>query len=414
MAMLDALDDGEFWLPPQFLADGGDPFDLVAAAVAAAAAAEKKGLGPGSNPCCGGYSGLSSPVESVFGSTETESDEEDFVIADLTRIMAASALGGEGLKKPTFSDFARAYSKGRCLSVSPQSTLCGCRQARPPLQASSPPGDWDLLREAAGEAARMRLHKLQQLHELERGTNVPGHYFYPRQIAASPIPPAKNPNSNVNFYPHQSLSYQLMLFDQLKQQQQRDSGAWGSQPKATQQQQRMVVHQVARDDDAIVFNRNGGGRTTLGLSPSAWPSLQQSQRPPQQQSGRLQHHQLQNGTGMRTVLLGTPPAAAKRECAGTGVFLPRRAGSQPEPRKKPACPTVLVPAKVVQALNMNLSSRHAHQGPSSRRLDGRLAPETADGVWKFPASGPCAQPRRNLRAQPVMGHEVRLPQEWTY
>lgn len=97
----------------------------------------------------------------------------------------------------------------------------------------------------------------------------------------------------------------------------------------------MVVHQVARDDDAIVFNRNGGGRTTLGLSPSAWPSLQQSQRPPQQQSGRLQHHQLQNGTGMRTVLLGTPPAAAKRECAGTGVFLPRRAGSQPEPRKKP-------------------------------------------------------------------------------
>lgn len=41
-----------------------------------------------------------------------------------------------------------------------------------------------------------------------------------------------------------------------------------------------------------------------------------------------------------------------------------------------ACPTVLVPAKVVQALNMNLSSRHAHQGPSSGRPDGRLAPET--------------------------------------
>ncbi|KAF8031972.1 hypothetical protein BT93_D1015 [Corymbia citriodora subsp. variegata] len=405
MAMLDALDDGEFWLPPQFLADGGDDDDGCFPA-----AAEKKGLDPGSHPCCGfGYSGLSSPVESSFGSTETESDEEDFFIADLTRRMAGSALGGDALKKPNFSDFSHVYSKGRCLPVSPQSTLCGCCQAPPPFQASSPPGGWDLLREAAGEAAKMRLHKLQQLHnELEHGTNVPGNYFYPRKIAASPVPPAKNPNSNVNFYPHQSLSYQQMLFDQLKQQQ-RDSGAWVSQPKATQQQQRMVVHQMARDDEAIVSTLNGGGRTTLGMSPSAWPSLQQLQRQPQQ-SGHLQSHILQNGTGMRAVLLRTPPPAAKRECAGTGVFLPRRSGSQHEPRKKPACPTVLVPAKVVQALNMNLSSRHAHQPGLQAR---RLAPET-DDVWKFPASGPCAQPRRNLRAQPVMGHEVRLPQEWTY
>lgn len=262
----------------------------------------------------------------------------------------------------------------------------------------------------------MRLHKLRQLHEIEYGTNVPGHYFYPRKIAASPVHPAKNPNSNVNLYPQQSLSCQQMLFDQelkqQQQQQQRDSGVWGTQPKATQQQQRMVVHQGTRDDDALVCARNGGGRTTLGLSPSAWPSLQQTQRR-QQQGGRLQHHQLQNGTGMRAVFLGPPPAAAKRESAGTGVFLPRRAGSQPEPRKKHACPTVLVPAKVVQALNMNLSSRHAQPGLRTRSLDGRLAHE-ADGVWKFPASGPCAQPRRNLRAQPVMGHEVRLPQEWTY
>lgn len=105
--------------------------------------------------------------------------------------------------------------QGRGLSVSPQSTLCGCCQAPPPFQASSPPGGWDLLREAAGEAAKMRLHKLQQLHELEHGANVPGHYFYPRKIAASPVPPAKNPNSDVNSYPHQSLSYQQMLFDQV-------------------------------------------------------------------------------------------------------------------------------------------------------------------------------------------------------
>ncbi|XP_010037767.2 uncharacterized protein LOC104426410 isoform X2 [Eucalyptus grandis] len=315
MAMPDALDDGEFWLPPQFLADGGDD-DLLAAAAAAAAAVavEKKGL----DPCRGfGYSGLSSPVDSLFGSTETESDEEDFVLADLTRRMAGSALGGEGLKNPDFADFARAYSKGRCLSVSPQSTLCGCCQAPSPFQASSPPGGWDLLREAAGEAAKMRLHRLQQLHELEFGTNVPGHYFYQRKVAASPVTAAKNPNSNVNFYPHQSLSYQQMLFDQLKQQQ-RDSGAWGSQPKATQQQQRMVVHQVARDDDAVVYTR-----TVVAGPPRAWPHLH-----------GLRSSSRSGNTSTATAAASSTPnsrtARACGRCSSAPLRLPRR-GSAPAP-----------------------------------------------------------------------------------
>ena len=75
MAMLDALDDGEFWLPPQFLADDDDDF------LAAAAAEAKRDLDQGSNPCdrfgaCGGYSSLGSPVESAFGSTEAKRDEQ--------------------------------------------------------------------------------------------------------------------------------------------------------------------------------------------------------------------------------------------------------------------------------------------------------------------------------------------------
>lgn len=59
----------------------------------------------------------------------------------------------------------------------------------------------------------------------------------------------------------------------------------------------------------------------LDLSLSAWPPLQAPQPQPQQ-----------GGSGMRAVFLGTQ--GSRKECAGTGVFLPRRVGNPPEMRKK--------------------------------------------------------------------------------
>ena len=55
---------------------------------------------------------------------------------------------------------------------------------------------------------------------------------------------------------------------------------------------------------------------------------------------------------MRAVFLGTQNAGDKRECAGTGVFLPRQIGTQSETSKKTGCSIVLVPARVVQALKL--------------------------------------------------------------
>lgn len=90
-------------------------------------------------------------------------------------------------------------------------------------------------------------------------------------------------------------------------------------------------------------------RGPLGLH---WPPLQQGH----QKTNHFAHQIGRTGT-MRAVLtrpLGTRP------CTGTGVFLPRQVGSQLESRKKqslaPASSPVLIPAKVVQALNMSYES----------------------------------------------------------
>ena len=89
------------------------------------------------------------------------------------------------------------------------------------------------------------------------------------------------------------------------------------QAQLHKQQQQQQIQSRARN---IV-----GGARPLGLPQSSWPPLQgQSQQQPKHNSG----------SGMRAVFLGGS-GSVKRECAGTGVFLPRRYGNNtPEPHKK--------------------------------------------------------------------------------
>lgn len=425
--MAQSLDDGEFWLPPQFLTDDDilmdlsmtnnsniqkssnnkEGFDLEADAT--------KSLFPFEFPYGFGAFGhsssdLSSPVESVVGSTETESDEEDY-IAGLTRQIAHSTLEDDA--------FAADKTKARFVSGSPQSTLCtvgrgcGCRQGSSrgspgcQSQVSSPSETWDLLYAAAGEVARMRMNEESYgYHQHNGGLLCP-----PRK--PSPISvPLKNHHPNhfdsaggIYSRQHQLLSHQRLQatqFQQLKQQQQQQqmmkqqqgSSVWGGPQQQTQSKPN-GLYQVGGMNRLTRSNSNNG--RSLGLSPSAWPPLQHAAT-----------QQQQNGSGMRAVFLGAP--SAKRECAGTGVFLPRRINTPTEPRKKSACSTVLLPAKVVQALNLNFDDKGA---PFYPRF-GSFMPESDSAALRSRNSNGVSYQKRNLRPQQAMSHEIRLPQEWTY
>ncbi|XP_059296655.1 uncharacterized protein LOC132049751 isoform X2 [Lycium ferocissimum] len=379
--MENKLDDYEFWLPSQFLTDDDLLIDFK----------RNKYLGPGFNPF-GPHSDLSSPVESVIGSVDTESDEEEW----LTHKMANSTLHQD-------SGFGYGNTKGWSLSGSPQSTLCGCKQGSGhgspncPSHASSPPpvngssGAFDQLYAADG---------LYQT-KTSRGS-----------VATQNSKPSLA-SLNLN---QPSLSYQQLQvaqFQRLKQQQMLKQGqaVFGSGKGGFEQ------YPVNQNHQQLVHSRGqSGAARQMNSSVSGWSKLQQSQS------------QQQPGLGMRAIFLGNP--GPKRECAGTGVFLPRRIGTtQTETRKKPGCSTVLLPDRVVQALNLNLE---AMENLNLEAMDARSQPRVQARFYngesgltlasgsKYPNNMAVAQQRRNVRtentySQPAsMSQEFVLPQDWTY
>ncbi|KAK9055497.1 hypothetical protein SSX86_026580 [Deinandra increscens subsp. villosa] len=365
------LADGEFWLPPEFLNDEDILMDFSPG---------KPISGKVTSTIHPYGSNLSSPVESVMGSTETtESDEEDY-LNGLTLKLANTTIHEDFWKLDANSNKQSA----RVMAGSPQSTLCGCKNgsSRGSPNCTSPPAasaeanrhqtSWDLLYAAAGELARMRM--------VEEAASR--YYGGPNRNYVATHPPREIGTTDRHY---QQL--QVAQFQRLKQQQ-----------IAKQQYLQMMLQNRARNQ-----NETGNCRPAAPAL-SAWPTPQQSQQ-----------QQRHAGSGMRAVFLGNPSGSTKRESTGTGVFLPRQAGAPAEPLKKRGCSTVLLPDRVVQALNLNLEAMEAESKLQSR-CNGGSPVSDYDAEIMYRQSVMAQQQRRNsLRQQsPAAMPELRLPQEWTY
>ncbi|XVE99680.1 hypothetical protein REPUB_Repub03eG0221100 [Reevesia pubescens] len=411
--MAEQIDDAEFWLPAKFLTD--DDINMEKENLK-----NKKGCKnntellipshcfPNEFPyefdLSHSFSALSSPVESVVGSTETESSDEDEFLVGLTRRLAHSTSH----KFTVPSIYQEKNEKTGGLASSPQSTLSGLGSwsassngsPNGPSQVPSPPttpfgaqnDTWDLIFAAAGQVARLKMS-----NEAPKYTN----FNYGRVLPKSQSH-AFMKNSSSGSYSSRDLSYNLAHRNQYQGRQEpvlkpHCGAVLERQVKASnwqaqfQQQQHQQIQSRAR-------NNVVGGRP-LGLPKSSWPPLQvQSQQQQQPQP-------VNSGSGMRAVFLGGS-GSVKRECAGTGVFLPRRYGNNPsEPRKKSGCSTVLLPAKVVQALNLNFDDTNSHVQP---HFNASFASNYEALVARRNAV--LTQARTNYRQE----GGLNLPQEWTY
>ncbi|CAN1770158.1 hypothetical protein LINPERHAP1_LOCUS11524 [Linum perenne] len=300
--MAQSVDDGEFWLPPEFLTDDDlfvekkqqpkqqqrvkgaeDLFGLETDFASNSLFSHEFPFGFGS---FGVSSDLSSPVESVVSSAETESDEEDH-LSGLTRRLTHTTLDDD-----LFSSF-----QGRGLSGSPQSTLCGAsnRCGCKPV-SSQPPATWDLLHAAADEVAKMKFSACGGRGLLGGGPPAP-----PREPSPVTVP-SKNsdPCGDFGFYPHQSLSYHQLQASQVRE---TASATTVLLPARVVQALELNLNKMgvqpayhrrvgagarfAFENDAMVLrNQNGGldfmSNEKQGLSSRAQPGMEVEVRLPQE------------------------------------------------------------------------------------------------------------------------------------
>ncbi|XP_019427181.1 PREDICTED: uncharacterized protein LOC109335502 [Lupinus angustifolius] len=208
--MAENLDDGEFWLPPHFLTDDYTPMNNNSAKNVDVLSA----LFP---------SDLSSLVESVVWSSETESSDEEYHMADLTRHMTHQL------------DLDPSQN-----SESPNSVY----------NLNTHRATWDLLHAAAGEVEKMRLL-------------VP-----PKKPSLATLT-----NSGVGFYTQQhSLTHQQFQIAQMEQQQ---GLVWGGANTTTQLKGYSGNYQWGQNNKMVanrVTNIDGG------LSSCAWPHIQRAKQ----------------------------------------------------------------------------------------------------------------------------------------
>ncbi|KAK6646097.1 hypothetical protein PHAVU_L008643 [Phaseolus vulgaris] len=114
------------------------------------------------------------------------------------------------------------------------------------------------------------------------------------------------------------------------------------------------------------------------------------------------------GAGMRALFLDGPGSRG-----GTGVFLPRGGAPTPsEPtnnKQGKGCSTVLIPARVVQALQLHFDQMAATSGPKPGAFHPLhdVVVSNRDGMYSL-------QNQQSPKAAASIQNETILPQEWAY
>ncbi|XP_077218925.1 uncharacterized protein LOC143853090 [Tasmannia lanceolata] len=126
---------------------------------------------------------------------------------------------------------------------------------------------------------------------------------------------------------------------------------------------------------------------------------------------RFQANRMSGGPGMQAIFLDS----GQRSC-GTGVFLPRNGGNDSQTSKKPGCSPVLLPSRIVQALNLNVHAlgsplmpqrepRDEHKSKIRDFIQNKTGDEEQDSDSPL-----CCVFSKSRSSSP----EIFLPKEWSY
>lgn len=306
-----------------------------------------------------GYSSLGSTLDSELGSTESQSDQDDEYMAELTRQMAHYMLQDDDDPK---------HQK---------------EQATP----------WTDCQEQV--LVMGSLSKLEIDEETEECKSS-SRFENTTLETASANSTAWNPSSHgIDFQSKQALIDEQIRAAQLnlheKRQKQQASVCGGKEAKQNNRPARK--RRIKQVHDKGTASCGGSG--------------------PEIPASNLQEPQKKGPEAAPAALF--VETASRTESRGTGVFLPRATcnNNTTESRNKPGCSTVIIPARVAQALKLHFDG----MGPPSRSNGTGVLfqQDPSNGDVCFVLQPQPKNRSRKASASASKHHrDIGLPKEWTY
>ncbi|THG13698.1 uncharacterized protein LOC114273994 isoform X1 [Camellia sinensis] len=183
--------------------------------------------------------------------------------------------------------------------------------------------------------------------------------------------------------------------------------SWGRRVKRTELTHQLEQKQQVHHQKPHHMQSRGRRTDAEGGSGGGFGSPAATAAPPLQQRRR----QVGSGSGMRAVFLGGP--GSRSGSSGTGVFLPRGTGNPLDvtvSKKKSGCSTVLIPARVMLALQLHFKEmKTQRRGSQSNTCVGFNSPPVQHDVERLERSDLHSEQKGVANHQ-----EIGLPHEWTY